>query len=175
MTYSLFIIGGYGIFQITENYKNNFKKIVIILMIFIYPISQSFLVMINPVYAQIPRIDRNQLFDDWPSGWGMDTVINYLSQESRTKKIIAATEGTFGLNPYAYEIYLKTNPNIEIISYWPVTEVPEDLLIKAKEKDTYLLFKESQNIPTNWPLKEIFKIRRGLGNTFLLLYQVIPE
>lgn len=152
--------------------KNAKIIILIIPLLFAYPIYQSSLLLFSPVYASIPPTDRNQLFDDWPSGWGVKEVIDYLTQKSKYEKIVVGTEGTFGLNPAVLEIYLGLNKNIEIYGYWPVNEVPRDLVEKAMEYPTYLMFKEKQNIPSNWPLTLIAKYRRGLGNTYLYFYQV---
>ena len=44
----------------------------------------------------ISVIDRNQLFDDWPSGYGVREVISYLREQSKEQKIVIGTEGTFG-------------------------------------------------------------------------------
>lgn len=149
--------------------------LLIIPLILFYPAYQSYLLITHPVEADIPQVDRNQLFDDWPSGYGVREVIAYLSREAEDKKIIVGTEGTFGLNPAVYEIYLGLNKNVEIHSYWPVGEVPIELIEKAKEYPTYLIFKEKQDIPVNWPLNLIAKYKRGKGSTYLLFYRVIPS
>ena len=55
-----------------------------------------------------------------------------------------------------------------------MNEVPEELLESAKKYPTYLIFKEKQNIPKVWPLELIAKYRRGLGNTYLYFFKVLP-
>lgn len=141
--------------------------------LFIPTIYQTFLLLFSPVHAAIPQTDRNQLFDDWPSGYGVMDVIGYLEEQAKTQKIVIGTEGTFGLSPAVYEIYLGNNPNVEIHGYWPVGEVPAELLEKARMYPTYLVFKERQIVPETWPLRLIKKIPRGTGETYLLFYQVI--
>ena len=128
--------------------------------------------MFDPLKVDIPSTDRNQLFDDWPSGYGVQEVINYLKQQAEKGKIVVGTEGTFGLNPAVYEIYLGTNKNVEIYGFWPVSQVPQLLLDSAKKYPTYLIFKEKQDIPLDWPLKLIAKYQRGTGKTYLYFYQV---
>ena len=90
-------------------------------------------------------------------------------------KIVVGTEGTFGLFPYAFELYLGKNPNIEFRAYWPVGNVPPDLLAAAEKYPSYLVFKENQNIPSSWPLRLISEYRRGTGPTFLRVYQVVKK
>ena len=146
-----------------------------LILILINPFYNSINLISDPVHADIPVIDRNQLFDDWPSGYGVREVVAFLELEAEDKKIVVGTEGTFGLNPAVYEIYLKKNENVIIRGYWPVNNVPQELLDFAEIYPTYLVFKDKQLIPDNWPLKLIAKYRRGLGNTYLYFFQVIPE
>lgn len=161
-----------------SNFK--FKKTTVLFIVSVLllsvPLYTSAILIINPVSADIPENDRNQLFNDWPSGSGVKEVINFLSQESKKGKIVIATEGTFGLNPAVYEIYLKNNPNVfKILGYWPVNEVPQELLEYARLYPTYLIFKEKQNIPGNWPLILINKYKRGNSSSYLYFFRVVPE
>ena len=155
--------------------KYNKYLLLILLLIVSFSIRQSYLIMFDPVKTNIPSTDRNQFFDDWPSGYGVKDVINYLRKQSEAGKIVVGTEGTFGLNPAVYEIYLGTNKNVEIHGFWPVSQVPQLLLNTSRQYPTYLIFKEKQDIPADWPLKLIAKYQRGLGKTYLYFYQVDPS
>ncbi len=152
--------------------KNNFILPIIAVLILIYPAYQSFLLVYSPIKAAIPQNDRNQLMDDWPSGYGVKEVVSYLDRESKKGKLVIGTEGTFGLFPAAIEIYLKKNENIDIRGYWPVGEVPQDLLDSARIYPTYLVFKDTQKVPSSWPLELVGKYPRGRGYTNLLFYKV---
>ncbi len=173
MVMPLLVIAG----KITVEMYDSLKKkkaflLLILTAVFIYPVYQSVLLMFSPVDVSIHQTDRNQLFDNWPAGYGVNEVVSYISEKAKSGKVVIGTEGTFGLNPAVYEIYLQENPNVEILGFWPVGEVPKVLLEKAKIYPTYLVFKEKQDIPENWPLKLIAKYRRGKGNTYLLFYKV---
>ena len=173
MIIPIFIVISESLLQLIHIvYIKKGKYAYLFLLILLIPGFQSFLALTNPVEMSIPQNDRNQLFDDWPSGYGVREVISYLQKEAETKKIVVGTEGTFGLNPAVYEIYLGGNKNVEIYGFWPVSEVPEKLLEKAKQYPTYLIFKEKKAVPDEWQLKLINKYRRGKGDTYLLFYQV---
>src|SRR3989338_5591469 len=175
MIMPLLIIAGWLTANLFYFLKSRYKYFYLLTgLFFIYPLSVSRTLIFNPVNAAIPVIDRNQLFDDWPSGFGVREVIGYLREQAGSKQIVVGTEGTFGLNPAVYEIYLKQNKNIIIKGYWPVGEVPAELLQYSRIYPTYLIFKEKQIIPNSWPLRLIEKYRRGLGNTYLYFYQVLP-
>lgn len=175
MTIPLLLIAAFVIRHITEFMYQKMKILFLVLaLILFFPVYQSLLLLVAPVEATIPGADRNQLFDDWPSGYGIKEVVSFLEEKAKSGKIVVGTEGTFGLFPAVLEIYLGTNKNVETRGYWPVSRVPEDLLLSAKTYPTYLLFKEKQSIPADWPLILQNKYRRGKGNTYLLFYQVDP-
>jgi hypothetical protein len=132
-------------------------------------------IIFDPIHAPLPEADKQQFINDWPAGYGINEVVDFLFDASRDTKIVMGTEGTFGLFPMALQIYHKDNPNITINSYWPVDNVPPELLESAKEKPTFLVFKEKQKIPTDWPLELIAEYRRGDGPTFLRFYRVLPK
>ncbi len=176
MVMPLFIISGFILSKIFVFALHKMKVFLLLIpLLLIYPAYQSYLVIFSPIDVNIPVIDRNQLFDDWPSGYGVKEVISYLLEKSKTSKIIVGTEGTFGLNPAVYEIYLGNNKNVEIYGFWPIFEVPALLIEKSKQYPTFLIFKERQDVPTQWPLDLVGKYRRGKGNTYLLFYQVNPS
>ena len=129
----------------------------------------------NPINAPLPYADRQQFINDWPAGYGIKEAIALFSEEAKHKHIYVGTEGTFGLFPMALELYLGTNPNVTFKAYWPVSEVPSELQELAKTYPTYLLFKERQDIPREWPLILINEYRRGDGPTYLRLFRVLPS
>ena len=103
-------------------------------------------------------------------------MIAYLQDEIQKGPIFVGTEGTFGLFPASLELYLVDHPNIKIKGYWPFGDnVIQELEEKAKKIPTFLVTKETQEVPQNWPLDLIFKIRKGKGEVFLYFYQVIAE
>lgn len=175
MVVPLFIHIADGLDQLMQMMSKKAKyHYLLLLLFFVYPLYQIYLLSVNPVQATIPSADRKQFFDDWPSGYGVNEVVAYLKGKAETGRVVIGTEGTFGLNPAVYEIYFGLNPNVKIYGFWPVSEVPKILLESSIHTDTYLIFKEKQDIPPSWPLKLIKKIRRGKSDTHLLFYQVIP-
>lgn len=141
-------------------------------LVLIMPAVNSFLIIVNPLAAGLPDSDRKQLFNDWPSGYGVEEVISFARKAAGNQKITLATEGTFGLNPAVYEIYLKESKNITIKGFWPVDSGLEELKSDAKMMPTYLVLKESQKLSPAWTVKEIFKIKRGDSSNYLYFYQV---
>lgn len=134
-----------------------------------------FQLVTDPYRANIPRSDAYQYLNGWPAGGGINEVVDFLNQESQKGKVWVGTEGTFGPLPYALEVYLYRNFNVEIHGFWPLKQVvPEEATKSAALKHSYFVFNQTQTVPENWPLKLIGKYPKGVGKEFLQLFQVLP-
>ena len=173
MTFPLLIILAFGLGQLEIR---SIRSIVVYLLLAAYAAYFSFQIIFNPVFAPLPGADRGQFIDDWPAGYGINEIVAFLRQETQNKKVFVATEGTFGLTPYALEIYLQGNPNITIQGFWPINDHPEEIFSKVDQFDeVYILFKDSQNPPERFPDRDIELVsqyRKGKGNIFMKLYRL---
>ncbi|OGY11522.1 MAG: hypothetical protein A3F61_01505, partial [Candidatus Blackburnbacteria bacterium RIFCSPHIGHO2_12_FULL_41_13b] len=173
MTFPLLIILAFGLGQLEIR---SIRSIVVYLLLAAYAAYFSFQIIFNPVFAPLPGADRGQFIDDWPAGYGINEIVAFLRQETQNKKVFVATEGTFGLTPYALEIYLQGNPNITIQGFWPINDHPEEIFSKVGQFDeVYILFKDSQNPPERFPDRDIELVsqyRKGKGNIFMKLYRL---
>jgi 4-amino-4-deoxy-L-arabinose transferase-like glycosyltransferase len=134
----------------------------IYVVLFLPSIYTDYFILFNPKYAPIPYSDSGQFIDDWPAGWGVEEVNAFLSDQSMKGKVTVYTEGTFGLLPYAIEIYLITNPNMEIHGIWPLSpDMPKEMLASAKSHPTYFVLNQTQIPPPNWPLVHIADYQKG--------------
>lgn len=155
--------------------KQKVALVLLFLLIFSYPLYFDNLLLFNPQKAPIPQNDKGQYIDDWPSGYGVEEIVAFLKKEAEDKEITVATEGTFGLMPYGLELYLVYNKKVEILGFWPVKEIPPQILIKAKERPTFFVFNETQKIPPEWPLELISEHPKGNKKTFMRLFKVKPK
>ena len=127
--------------------------------------------------APIAKADTDQFMNEWPAGGGVREIVAFLRQEAKDKKIYVATEGTFGSLPtYATEIYLDENKNIKKRGIWPTpSEIPEDLVEKAEKMRVFYVLNDSQIAPPSWPVKLIAKYQKGIGKSYMSLYEVLPK
>ncbi|MBI2309818.1 glycosyltransferase family 39 protein [Candidatus Collierbacteria bacterium] len=146
---------------------------IITFLLISYPIWFSYKIIFDPLSAPLPKVDRFQFFDDWPSGYGINEVIGFIKVRAETQKIFVGTEGTFGLTPAALNIYLKDNPNVEVKGYWPISDGIKELTeIALTGKPTYVLFKDTQKPNPEWPLEFIVKYQKGRGEVYMSLYHI---
>jgi hypothetical protein len=168
----------FGIF-LAEHLKLNQKNVIVLSVVTVgvlVPLLYfNTTLLFDPIHAPMPGADRQQLINDWPAGYGIKEAISYLQEEAKSHSIIVGTEGTFGLYPMALELYLGKDPNVTFKPYWPLNEFPTELQTLAGEKPTFLLFKERQQIPPEWPLQLIKEYQRGDGPTYLKFYRVLPK
>ncbi len=134
----------------------------------------DYLLITNPVYAPIVQADRGQYLNDWPSGWGVREVKDFLLKESTQGKLVVYTDGTFGLLPYGLEMYLVDLPNIEIHGIWPIAANPSpDVLSSAGKYPTYLVLNQLEEAPKGWNLTLLATYDKGLRkDRSLRLYKV---
>lgn len=189
MTLSLLPLIAYGLnyfievtLRLTKKYTKNIftlhlVSLIVILAFLFYPVFVSYQFAKDPVNSRISNADRGQYSNNWTAGWGVRETISYLKSASSDQKIFVGTEGTFGLMPFALEIYLKDDKNITTKGYWPlVGSLPDEVLNMAKNKPTFFIFYQPNNInpPNPENLRLIFRKQMGSSQYYYRLYQVVP-
>ncbi len=182
MVLPLIPLVAYAVVKIFEKYKNYVLRACLILTISAVPIWMINSIIFNFQNSPIPRSDLEQFINGWPSGGGVKESVEFFKNESKKGPIFIATQGTFGLMPYSYEIYLDSNENVTVKGYWPTNDlIPEDVLEVAKNMPTYFVFYQDCHVcettavaPKTWPLELIQSYKKGTGKTKLNIYKVIP-
>ncbi|MBI2614064.1 MAG: glycosyltransferase family 39 protein [Candidatus Levybacteria bacterium] len=175
----------FSLVNISKRLKKTYLLIIFLVLSFALPLKTDFLILTDFAKAYIPVSDQRQYLSDWPAGGGVKDAVEFFKKEAEKGKIYVATQGTFGLMPFALEIYLVQNPNITIEGIWPVEDViPQRVLEKSKQMPTYFVFYQPCMIktcpfigeaPTTWKnLELIQQYRKGYGKRFFSLYKVMP-
>ncbi|MEK7580981.1 MAG: glycosyltransferase family 39 protein [Patescibacteria group bacterium] len=155
------------------------KNIIAVVLIFalLQPAIKSFKLLTDPPSAGLVDADASQYLNSWPAGYGVDEVLQFIRSKSQDKAIFIGTEGTFGLFPFSLNIYNFNNPKVQIRAYWPVnpSDLPKEVTEISKKMPTYFVFNENQHEINNSSLKLIQKIKKGSGESYMRLYQVIPR
>lgn len=173
----IIILISFGAILIIDIFKKHKRYLVVLLFIaLILPAFTSFKLLTDPAYANIPKSDSDQYFNDWPAGYGIEEIVEFIKSELNNGEVHVATEGTFGLLPFALNIYFYGNNNLHILSYWPLDpdNLPEEILDTAKKYKTYAIFYQTQKETTNPNLEFIVKFQKGKGASFMRLFEVIP-
>lgn len=174
MSLYLLILAAWAVAEIAKCFKTKLILIPLLLLVLGRPLYVDIKLLFNPAKAPIARGDFDQYIYSWPAGYGIKEIIAFANQEAKKGKIFIATEGTFGLMPASLELYLWDNPNIEVKGYFPVNEIPIEVLEKAKTTPSYFVFNETVEVPGSFPLKLVAKYPRPHERYSVRLYQVIP-
>lgn len=165
-----------------ERLYENFTRLklviaIMFLLALVLPLYKSINLLYKPTSARLPDSDAFQFINGWPSGYGVNNVVNLLSEESKDADVNIGTEGTFGLLPYALNIYFYNNPKVHIYSFWPVDSdnLPKSIESMARKQKTYFVFYQNQNPISNTNLKLINKYQKGNSNNYMRLYEIVPR
>lgn len=173
----ILIILSFGIYSLFQKYQRHQTLLIILAIpILLFPLKTSFTLLTKPHFARIPQSDSNQYFNDWPAGYGVKEAVGFVEAAAKDGPVYVATQGTFGLLPYALEIYLQKEPEIEIKGFWPLDpqNIPSEILDKAKSKKSFLILNEAQQEITNPYLVQILSIKKGTSKSTMRVYQIIP-
>ncbi|OGH11611.1 MAG: hypothetical protein A3B38_02260 [Candidatus Levybacteria bacterium RIFCSPLOWO2_01_FULL_36_13] len=162
-----------------KKYKTSkqYLTLALLILFLVFPAFISIQFIYDPINSRIAKADNSQYINSWAAGWGVKESIDYFSKAAKKEKIYIATEGTFGLMPFALEMYLVDNKNITIKGYWPVDNISKEVLDRAKKMPTYYVFyqKEHDPIPPEFPLELIFQVEQGNTGSFYRVYKVISN
>jgi 4-amino-4-deoxy-L-arabinose transferase-like glycosyltransferase len=182
MTLPLIPLLSYSLYELSLKYKNIAMRAGILILAFGFYFRSDYFIIFDFARAPIPGADLGQYINDWTAGNGVKQSVEFFKERAEKSKIYVMTQGTFGLMPYALEMYLVDNPNIEINAVWPIGDVPpKEVLEAASEKPTYAIFYQpcpscgaAGKIPSLWRSKLINRYRQGAGNAYYSIYQILP-
>ncbi len=172
MTMPIVFLAAWGLWQWWKENRTYWGKLLVFIAVLPYIVASGWM-LIDIRTAPLLKSDSSQYVNDWPAGWGVLEIASLLSEQSKKEKVTVYTEGTFGLMPYALEIYLSGNKNVEIIGIWPFPKtIPDDIRIKATERPVYLVMYQSQTDPA-WPVEKVLSVAQGRNELIRMrLYKI---
>lgn len=179
MTMPLMVLGAYALYSMLRLNRKRFIGILIPIVFLGSLVVNSYFIIADYSKANLPPADQEQFITGWPAGVGVEETVEFLREKSKNQKIYVGTQGTFGLMPYALEIYFYADPNVEIKGFWPINDnIPDEVLKKADGKPSYFVFyqpcppcEETGIAPASWPLNEVFQIEKAEGS-YYTLYEI---
>lgn len=172
MTLSLLPLVAFSLDSLFSKFNKVYYKTILLIIFFALVIRADYLILTNFSKAPIPGSDLSQYVTGWPAGNGVKEAVEFFQEEAKKGSVYIATEGTFGLMPYGFEIYLIDNPNIKIEGYWPITNsIPEKVLEESKKQSTYFFFYQPCPVcegvgmaPSSWDVSPVLQFTNGENN-----------
>ncbi len=183
MILSLLPLIAFFLVNIYLRFKKVYLFVIFCFLFFTLVLKTDYLILTDFAKANIPFSDIMQYQSDWPAGGGVKESVEFLKKEAEKGRIYVATQGTFGLMPFALEIYLVQNPNITIEGIWPIDDtIPAKILEKSRQMPTYFIFYQACSscrligeAPPMWEnLKLIQQYKKNYGDRSYSLYRVMP-
>jgi len=183
MTVPLLALAALSLVNIYLKVKNKLFFGVLLIVIFAFLARSDYLILNNFGASPIPVSDLGQYSNDWPSGGGVKQAVQFFKNEAKKGKLHVVTQGTFGLLPFAFEIYLLQNPNVTIEGFWPVGDyTPEKVVEKSKQIPTFFVFyqpcrqcKSIGEAPSTWKeLELVYQFSKDYGKKHFSVYRVMP-
>lgn len=184
MTLSLLPLAAYTLCVLYGVIKNRLVYAVMFTLTISLFLRTDFLMLTDFKSSTIHYSDLNQYNNDWPSGAGVRESIELFKEQAEKEKIFLATQGTFGLMPAAYEIYLLEHKNITIKGFWPITEtLPQELVETSKKMPVYFVFYQACTVcpdkghaPDGWldKVRPVLEITKASGKAYLTVYKIQP-
>lgn len=181
MVMPLIPLVSFSLYLLFQRFKNVVVRVLLIIFSFVIPLWMNYFILTDFANAPIPRLDLEQYVNGWPAGGGVKESVEFFKSQAENGPIYIATQGTFGLMPFSYEIYLVQDKRITIKGFWPTNEmIDREVAEAAKKMPTYFVFYQDCSLcvspgvaPKSWPLREIASYAKGSGTTRLTVYQVI--
>lgn len=175
MSLPLGVLGAAFLGELFGWLKKKILFLAVILAVFAYPLFFDWQILFHLYQAPMPSSDRGQYLNDWPAGGGVKEAVEFFQGQAQQGKIAIYTEGTFGLLPYSFELYLVDHPNVKLQGIWPLEKIPQEVLESAKEHPTFLVTNQRQIIPQNWPIEFLSKYPKGESKVYLRIFAVTPQ
>ncbi|MCR4326811.1 MAG: hypothetical protein NUV52_04105, partial [Candidatus Roizmanbacteria bacterium] len=129
---------------------------------------------LNKLY--LPPIDRGQYIEGVTTGYGIQSIVERLKKDAQEgKEVYVFTEGTFGLLPYALDIYTTYDyPTIRYEARWPLQEEDYDYAraLKQKGNTVYFVFAEREEFNEAWNLRLLKRYTKPVGGKSIYLFEI---
>ncbi|HWY80127.1 MAG TPA: glycosyltransferase family 39 protein [Candidatus Sulfotelmatobacter sp.] len=183
MTMPIIVLGTYTLFSLMQKIKQFGLQLLFFIVFLSMFLVNDYYLLTDFAKASIPQSDKEQLINGWPAGEGVTQTVSFLQKQAQQGKVYVGTEGTFGLMPYALEMYLDKNPHIAIQGFWPINSTPpKEILDASKKMATYVVFYQDcpscqaiGKAPSTWPVTPVFQLTKFDQNTYYTLYKVNPQ
>lgn len=145
---------------------------------------------IQPSWFRVGNIpfveaDRIQYLQEWSAGFGNTQVRDYVIARQRlipqdsNKKVIVATEGSFGTLPDGLLMYFHhpgSAMHLEIFGIGePIRQIPATLITRAKTNEVYIMVNSHRlYVHDNKLLSLVFEVKRPGNAPSLLFFRITP-
>lgn len=118
----------------------------------------------NPAQARLAPIDRWQLLEGWPSGYGYRQAVDIISATANQQPVTVYAEKTVMFNQ-GLRYFFESNPNLTLSNSFSVggNRLVDEVSALPSDSPSLLIFTHHQSFPPNWPFRLRAKLPK-IGN-----------
>lgn len=154
-----------------KNSKLIITGLIIFSFVFLVLWKINYKIVFNPKTAPIALEDKQQFFEDWTSGSGLEKVAAKLKELSNSQKILVVTESNGGFGWSLTNLYDIGNSKVIEAELEPnknMLEVPKNI---GDNKPTYIILNKIIDPPPSWPLDLIAVYPKVNERRFIKIYR----
>jgi 4-amino-4-deoxy-L-arabinose transferase-like glycosyltransferase len=173
----LLVLAASGFDFLCSKTKNLKIAAVGLLLLFLPAIKTDISWIVKPGSAAIPQADKDQYFEGQPSGHGVEEIVKIIEGYALEENVFLGTDGTFGLTPDAFLVYLLDNPNVQIEGYYPVSTIPDEVASQSAKMRTFFVYYNVQEVLDQEEIELVGEYEKvsPSNTTYLRLYEVHPK
>lgn len=162
-------------FFVSEMWKRlgSSKGVLLILVILFLPLSYDVQIIYNPKNAPIALEDKQQFFEDWTSGEGLNLVASDLKALSSNDNVVVLTEIDGGFAWALENVYDSGNAKIlELEEIAPTNEglkLPQYL--KGSYSNTYVILNRNTEPLATWPIELVSSHPKASSVRYIKIYK----
>ncbi len=158
----------FDIFSSFKYIKNFWIGIIILLLVL--PLWFDWYILTNPVKASFPRTDYEQYITSEYSGYGLQTIFNFLNKKlDQGPQIMLVTQGKFGLFPYAFKLNYWDDKRMRFYQAWLSDKLDVNVYSLGDSAKVYIVLWQNTTIPKNFPFRLLLKAEKPGGLHPILL------
>lgn len=163
---------GISLDKITKKINKAIINTIIISIILIELIYKDVQIISDIKSAQIPAIDRWQLLEGWPSGYGVSELLDFATKAAEDNKSEFIVE-TYGLPFYTMSLYLQDNKNVILSNTLPLSDLKDNSFKYSNGHiNKYIVINQLQSLPVNWPVKKVAAYPKVNNKNSIIIYEV---
>jgi len=162
---------GFLFFKISDRF-GGIITVLLMALLFFMPLKINAQIVTSPDNAPIALEDKQQFFEDWTSGVGLDGVSSRLKQISSGKEILVYVEADGGFGwalAHLYDIGKTT-----IIESEKLNDRTSMLFLPRKD-NVYVILNREPDPPQGWPLELIGAYSKQTERRYIKIYKYQDE
>lgn len=159
---------------IFKKFPSKFIFSVIILLVMLPSLYNDYRILKDIKSANLPAIERWQFLESWPAGYGIDKMLKFVEENSKSGKTELIVE-KYNLPYFVLNLYQSTDNNLIISDTLSLVKLSNNLndYTATNLPQKFIILNQLQKLPDNWNVKLVGKYTKVANKTSIYIYKII--